>query len=344
MNIGDMRIGIVGGGVVGRATARTFLEHVKEVRVYDVVKERSTHNFDDTIGRWDSSVDLVFLCLPTPQEQNSLGCYLGHVDDVCGELSRIQAKGNYVLRSTVPIGTTRRLREKYNLPNLVHSPEFLTARCAVEDAHLPARNVIGEPDWKGDGPFRSVCANHLVRLYNLRFPGVPVYPLSSDESEAVKLMQNSFFAVKVAFWNECRALADKMGLDWNSLLPAILADGRIGSSHTKVPGPDGKRGFGGTCLPKDLANLIQCIQDTGLRAPLCAAAHSRNQLMDRYEHSLEMQQAIAIGERIERQILGTPLSQEKTWERLKERNDGMTVDAQLSIREAMASDIPFTQE
>jgi len=256
-----MKIGIVGGGTVGHATARAFLEHVDEVRVYDRVKERATATFAATLC--DS--DLIFVCLP----ETNLDAFF---DDT--QVKR--QPFNFVLKSTVPIGTTRRLQQQYNLPNLCHSPEFLTARCAVTDAQLPARNIIGVPqsvNYKG-APFI------LNDLYERRFPGVPILTCTSDESEAIKLAVNSFFAVKISYFNELRSLCDKLGMDWDRVLWGVLSDGRISHSHTKVPGPDGKRGFGGACLPKDIKMLIDCMFEAGLEEYMLTAARNRN-ILDR---------------------------------------------------------------
>ena len=100
-----------------------------------------------------------------------------------------------------------------------------------------------------------------------------------------KLVCNSFFAVKVAFFNEIREWADAEGVDWEALMQAVLSDGRIAHSHTQVPGPDGKRGFGGACLPKDLSNTIMLMEDANRPTPLvaiiCYAAMSRNEDRDR---------------------------------------------------------------
>lgn len=273
-----MRIGVVGGGVVGNATAHAFRE-MGEVRVYDVIPERSTHSLGKVLD-----CDIVFLCLPTPQKVDSLACDLSAVEQFFTELTRF-GKGevivNFVLRSTVPIGTTKRLREWYKCPNLCHSPEFLTARTAVEDACNPTRLIIGHPRLDGlqwDG---------LERLYAKRFPAVPLFTMTSDESEAVKLMQNGFSAVKIAFFNEMRCLADKFGLDWERVMSGLLAGGWINSMHTAVPGPDGQRGFGGPCLPKDLANLVKHVWDNRTDAEtvagtsVCYAALLRNRLIDR---------------------------------------------------------------
>lgn len=259
-NIVDMTIGIIGNGVVGSATARSYLEHVKEVRCWDVNPRRTTHSFLQVM---DS--DLIFVCLPTPQGENGRAdlSYVWHFfDSAPRDL-------NYVLRSTVPIGTTRNLAEEYHLANIVHSPEFLTARCSLVDAMIPSRNVIGAVGKSGTEAFSL-----LLGLYMQRFPGSPSFVMSSDESEAVKLFQNAFFAVKVGFWNEMRDLADSFKLDWEMVMRAILADGRIHPSHTNVPGPDGKRGFGGACLPKDLASLVHQMRQVGI----CATALHQNSL------------------------------------------------------------------
>lgn len=266
-----MKVGIVGGGVVGRATARAWLEHCEEVRVHDIVMERSSHSIDEVMR-----CNLVFVCLPTPQRLGSLECdtsVLEQFFEGCNSHAFIGRRVNLILRSTVPIGFTRQMRERYQLANIVHSPEFLTSRCATVDAQIPTRNIIGSPRgvW-------SECSRVLSDAYENRWAYVPVLDMTSDESEAVKLFQNGFFAVKVAYWNECRALADKLDLDWEDVMYGILTDGRIHPSHTQVPGPDGKLGFGGSCLPKDLANLIDCYHHhLGATHEVLSAAAMRNE-------------------------------------------------------------------
>ena len=245
-----MRIGVVGGGVTGNATARSYLEHAEQVRVYDVDSTRKTHDLYEVL-----ECDLVFLCLPETVLDSFVPGF--HCD------------AHLVLKSTVPIGTTKKLQKRF--PKIIHSPEFLTARCAVEDAQMPARNIIGSP-----GIGSEETSSLLEGLYWKRFPGIPIHCMSSDESEAVKLIQNGFFACKVAFFNEVyKGLNfDLAGVtSWNRVLRAVITDGRIGHSHTRVPGPDGKMGFGGTCLPKDLLMLIQAL---GNEAEVTQAAMERN--------------------------------------------------------------------
>jgi nucleotide sugar dehydrogenase len=274
-----VKIGIIGGGVVGHATARSWTEHA-DVRVYDINPKKRTHSLPDALVG-----DVVFICLPTPLGDNKR-LDTSVIEQFCQDH---QGYGtNFVLRSTVPIGFTRQMREKYDLQNLVHNPEFLTARCAVLDANMPAQLVIGVPYpkshyvWSLTDDDTRVGAEPLQSIYERRFPGIPIRVIHSDESEAAKLFLNSFFAVKVAFANELRTLSDYLGLDWEYVREVLLGDGRLCSSHTQVPGPDGKRGFGGTCLPKDLSELVGTIRDAGQGYYIGSATLARNSI-DRKE-------------------------------------------------------------
>lgn len=264
-------VGVIGNGVVGHATARCWMEWSDGgVRVYDKNPVRCAHPLVyPEPGRAVLDCDIVFVCLPeTALDEFFTECLTGK-----GVYPDRVREVNFVLKSTVPVGTTRRLVQKHGLKNLVHSPEFLTARCAVTDAQMPARNIIGCPYGEDEW---SWAALRLEELCVTRFPGVSTYVMTSDESEAVKLMVNSFFAVKVALFNEFRTYADAAGLDWDQVLAGILSDGRIAHSHTKVPGPDGY-GFSGRCLPKDLMMLIRCMAQHGnAMAEVCSAAHERN--------------------------------------------------------------------
>jgi len=295
-----MIIGIIGNGVVGGATAEAFKDH--EIRITDRLRSRETHQLSDVLES-----GIIFICLPTPQKEDSMECDTTAIDSFFeyGLPSRFE-KANFVLRSTVPVGYTRKARETFDLPNLVHSPEFLTARTAKEDACNPTRMVIGYP-----GPNPLTRAKSLHDLYKETFTfkgdceecgglgylkqgGLPecyacegsgdraaqIFEMSSDESEFVKLLQNAFSAVKIAFFNEARTFSDLKGLDWERCVKALLAGGWINPMHTQVPGPDGKRGFGGTCLPKDLASFAFQLLTNDLRADMSAGAYDRN-LIDR---------------------------------------------------------------
>jgi UDP-glucose 6-dehydrogenase len=270
----DIRLGVVGAGVVGSALARAFLEHVREVCVFDKIPERRTHPFDDVLA-----CEICFLCLPTPQQEGGLACDTSYLTDFFAALTPEQRRANLVIRSTVPIGFTRRVREEYGLTNLCHSPEWLTARCAMVDAQMPSRNVIGTPSGRP-----NECDGALQKLYRERWPHVPIFVTDSDTSEASKTYQNSFFAVKVGVFNEFQMHAAKAGVDWEVARQILLTDGRIHPSHTQVPGHDGKFGFGpdtpNNCLRKDLASLVHQMEALGLFAAVTGGAHARNR-MDR---------------------------------------------------------------
>lgn len=263
-------IGIIGGGTVGQALARCYAEHCT-VRIFDLNPCKGTHKNLREIY----DCQLVFLCLPTPQIQGSRKCNLGAIYEHCSYLQN--SDQSIVLKSTVPIGTTEFLSTKFKLPNIVHSPEFLTARCAVLNAQTPALNVIGRP---ATSP-QYACEDLLADLYAYRYPGTETHLMTSSESEAVKLFLNGFFATKVSYFNEIHTLCEKLKLNWGMVHEAMLADGRCGSTHTNVPGPDGMYGFGGACLPKDLNSLISCFHEAQVTTTILHAVSERNSCLDR---------------------------------------------------------------
>lgn len=260
-------IGVIGGGFVGRAIARGF-NLFANVKLYDIQPERASHTFEETV---DS--DFVFLCLPTPMNENgeadisAIDKFFLSLSEMSAEAFEKAKKPIYIVKSTVPIGTTQWLANEFSHLKIVHNPEFLTARSACLDFVIPARHVVGgEPELRKE----------VVQLLSERFPAVPCFEMTSDESEFVKYCANSFFATKVLFFNEMRLLADKMGLDWDSVLQGVLSDGRIAKSHTDVPGSDRDYGVGGICLPKDLNALINIMKSNGIDPKILEAVWSQN--------------------------------------------------------------------
>lgn len=280
MLLSDTTIGVVGGGVVGLATAKAYAEHVSAICIADINPKRRTASLMATL-----SCDIVFVCLPTPQKEGSLRCDTSFIEKALEDMVStpdFDANGKpiVVIRSTVPVGFTQVMQERFPQLSLLHSPEFLTARCAALDAATPTRNIVGYTLNR-----HSPSAAFLDRIYALRWPHVPVIEMPSNESELVKLATNSFFAVKIAFWNELYQFAVRQeGMNWDRVIETILGDGRIHPSHTKIPGPDGSFGFGGSCLPKDLANLITSMNPhigdgVGIysQSPVLSAALVRNE-------------------------------------------------------------------
>jgi len=258
-------IGVIGGGFVGSSILRGFVEYVDSMHVYDVNPKLSTSTFEEAVG-----TDFVFMCLPTPMENVEGGdADLSIIENVFDKIftSNHNKEALFIIKSTVPIGTTRALCDKYSTCRILHSPEFLTARCALIDFITPARNIIG-----GSGEPPQI----LKELYDYRFPGAETMIMSSEESEMVKYMANTFFATKVLFFNEMRLLSDKLDLDWDGVMRGVLSDGRIGQSHYRVPGPDGHMGMGGLCFPKDINALIKTFEKNDLDPKILKAVWEQN--------------------------------------------------------------------
>ena len=174
----------------------------------------------------------------------------------------------FVIKSTVPIGTTDNLCEKFNPLKIIHSPEFLTARSAAIDFITPSRNIVGGEEENG--------TLTIKKLYEERFPGVTCHVMKSKESEFVKYFANCFFATKVSFFNEMFLLSDKLNLSWDKILGGVMSDGRIGISHYQVPGHDNDFGFGGTCFPKDINAFIETFEKFDIDPVILKAAWNRN--------------------------------------------------------------------
>lgn len=248
-----MRIGIIGGGVLGTAIARGLTEYVDDVLVHDIEPRRGNAGWSDAV-----QANIVFVCLPTPSDSDGR-LDTGELDKFFGRLHVYQQQSDHpeplvVIRSTVPVGYTDTVRRSTGV-SVVHNPEFLTARCAIADYQIPTRHLIGIPR-HGSG----VSHGRLVQLYQARFPGTPIRVMQARQSELVKLATNAFFATKVMFFNGLRLLCEDQ-VDYEEVRKALLADGRLAASHTQVPGPDGWFGYGGACLPKDSAEFAAMLAD-----------------------------------------------------------------------------------
>jgi UDP-glucose 6-dehydrogenase len=281
----DVTLGIIGNGVVGGALTQAYLPFVKDVLVFDKDPGRSPHRMHQAV--MDS--DLVFVCLPTPSLDGG-ECDASELDWFFSHVGGMLRNRNYVIKSTVPVGYTKSVARRYGMQNVCHCPEFLTQRTAYEDAANPACHLIGVPfpNVNSDGSFTPLFSgnNNAAQLLNGLAHAIWTNPrvrfMSSDESEAAKLGLNAFYAIKVAAFNELRAFFDTRGCDWDAVLEGMLSQGTVNPSHTKVPGPDGRYGFGGSCLPKDLSSLVRQIEaQPGCRSLVAWAAMERNETVDR---------------------------------------------------------------
>lgn len=262
-------IGIIGNGFVGGAVAHGFRD--KNPLIYDINPKVSTHSFDKV-----ARCKYLFVCLPTPMVSETGGEANTRIVEDCLEQLYQNTEQVVMLKSTVPIGTTKRLAKKYRLKNLVHCPEFLTAANAKYDFVNADRTVIGSPYFR-DGKVEKY-SEMAKELFEEVFPEIPVHTMSSCESELVKYTANCFLATKVGFFNMIYMLGEKMNLDYTRVLEGVLSDPRIGRSHTKVPGPDGDYGFGGTCFPKDVNAMIRTLEDNKISSAMLRSLWKDNMM------------------------------------------------------------------
>ena len=253
----NVKIGVIGNGFVGSALVHGFSTYC-DVKVYDSNPKKSV---DPLLLTLDS--DFVIVCLPTPMVDAEGGkANLSIIEKFFKDLNKygsaIKEKPVFVIKSTVPVGTTERLARENKMTNIIHYPEFLTARTADIDYICATRHVLGTvPGGEDHGM-------DLQELLEERFPGSRIIQTSSKESEMIKYVSNCFFATKVMFFNEMKLLSDELNMEWDKVLEGVLSDGRIGQSHHQVPGHDGDCGFGGTCFPKDINAMISIMKKHGL--------------------------------------------------------------------------------
>lgn len=250
-------IGIVGNGFVGNAVYQNLRDKVS-CKVFDVNTNKSFNSLLEVLEQ-----EFIFVCLPTPMKSTG-ECDLSILDNFFNKIPTT-VNGIFVIKSTVPIGITKKYSSKHKV---IHNPEFLTARNAVEDFRNSERNVIG-----GD---LELC-NKFAEFFGKVFPDIPSIVTTSNESEAIKYFSNSFLAMKVAYFNKMYDLCEAVGMNYKNVCSGVTSDSRIGKSHTQVPGIDNDRGFGGTCFPKDLNSLINQMEAHGIDAGMLKSIWSYNQ-------------------------------------------------------------------
>lgn len=246
-------VGIVGMGVVGRAAARLF---APDVATHDIADPDSASR-DEING-----CDLAFVCVPTPPGADG-ACDSSAVEEVVDWL----AAPRIVIRSTVPPGTTDRLRARTGKA-IVFQPEYLgeTPAHPCAGAGPPPFIVLG-------GPISETSP--VADFYKPRVGAATRFHFcDARTAELAKYMENAFFATKVTFVNEFRRIAAALGVDYNRLREVWLADERISPDHTDAY-PDAP-GFSGKCLPKDLAAIIACAEAAGAEPALLKAVQKTN--------------------------------------------------------------------
>lgn len=239
-------IGIVGNGFVGNAVYQYFKDKVP-VKVYDIMPDRCLNSIEEVL-----LADFIFICLPTPMMEDGR-CNLHHINDFFKEVKVHDNRDPlFIIKSTVPIGTTDNIISLRPDLNIINSPEFLTALNSTSDFANSTRTIIG-----GD---QSLCLK-LKSFLSAYFDKDKILIVRAKEAETIKYFSNSFLALKVAFFNNLYDTCSTLSMDFESVRQGICSDNRIGHSHSRVPGSDGCRGFGGFCFPKDVNALIYTLEE-----------------------------------------------------------------------------------
>ena len=234
-----MIFGIIGGGVVGQATKAYLEMKGHEVRVWDVDDSKSTHDVYQ-VHRGDYTV----MCLPTPSGDGRLDTSLLDARAYCFSQNRCMPP--VIIRSTIPLGYTQKFEEMSGCPT-IYWPEFLTERTAEEDALNPLINVVGYTGTKHE---------YAVGLTEIIDDG-DWMPASCVE--LIKILSNTYGAVLVSLMNEFHSICQDNNVDWDTVRDGLLRTGRVLEVYSHVPGPDGKRGWGGKCWPKDAMEVLSMV-------------------------------------------------------------------------------------
>jgi UDPglucose 6-dehydrogenase len=251
-----MKIGIIGVGVVGGATAEAFESCGMDVRKYDIVSFGTEEHWARVL-----EADLVFVCVPTLTINDAQD--KTPIESVSRKLSESGYKGVVCVKCTVLPGTCEDLRARFGL-KIVHNPEFLTAAKPFEDFMNQKAIIMA-------GAVEDMALAELA--YGILLPGVPVIKHERFEvTEIAKYMRNCYLAIKVTYANEIYELCQSVGVPYGDVKDMMLSQGKIEHGHWNVPGPDGKVGYGLGCLPKDTRALSTYLKDHGLHGDILEAS------------------------------------------------------------------------
>jgi UDPglucose 6-dehydrogenase len=230
-----LKMAIIGHGFVGKAVDYGFNNP-------GVIKFIVDPRYEYSIKDLPTDIDITFVCVPTPMgEDGTIDASI--INGVVSYLTTNKIGGLIVVKSTVTPDIIS------SFEGIVYNPEFLTEKSANEDFVNPIMHVFG-------GDFEQTKAvERIYEQYSSCKP-CPVYHMSTVDASFVKYGMNSFLATKVLWFNQFYDVVNCNGGNFNKIVSAIGSDKRIGSSHTTVPGWDGRRGFGGSCFNKDIPAFV----------------------------------------------------------------------------------------
>ena len=258
-----MKLGIIGKGFVGSAVANGF---DRDVEQFVVDPQFSDNTLEQLV---EFGPPLLFICVPTPIAEDG-SCDTTIAKEVLTELDMLHYKGVCVIKSTIIPDYLHEFKKTYDL-KIVYNPEFLTEANANEDFKNPPFQVFGGK-WKDC----EVVEKAYLRHSSVKI--VPTFKVDLTTASLLKYSINSWLATKVMFFNELKTLHE-LGtsmVSWEQFTDMLSRDERIGKTHMQVPGPDGKKGFGGHCFPKDTEALLNYADKKNIKMSVLRKAVSSN--------------------------------------------------------------------